>query len=191
MYRASDFTVRGEPIDAPPNTTRLGAGNLFDGGNPDLRYSPANGRVQIDLSDLAAQYPITSPSGNFQWEFDTERLFFSLANHDQSFSTSDVATGVAEGLGRSFPAPIANKNRVGLTSASLRSWNGALLDLGELFPRGMRDPGELRRFLAAAHFSTDRQSGQFDLLVVAVPEPCAPALGITAVLAAAWRRRRR
>jgi len=182
-YRATDFTVVGSPAGEQTVNPRLGAGNLHDTSSPDLIYNVLNGNVQLDLTDLAAQYP--QGSGEIWWQhFYAQRLFFSLANHDGSF---DVAQFDPTGLDGRDPA--INENRLGYNWASLRDWHGEIVGLGRIFPTGMNDPAQLRSYLAAASFSTGGVHGEFDLVVV--PEPATPALILFAALAFCRPLRRR
>ena len=52
----------------------------------------------------------------------------------------------------------------------------------------MSDPARLRNYLAAAHFSTDHESGQFDLFVVGVPKPVRLLMALLAAVAVPMRR---
>ena len=44
--------------------------------------------------------------------------------------------------------------------------NPRQLSLGSIFPPGLQTPEELRDYLTVAHYSTDRENGDFDLIVV-------------------------
>lgn len=179
-YRATSFTVEGSPVGTITLNPRMGAGNVFDTVSPDLIYDSLTGRVQIDLSDLAARYPFGS--GDIWWQhFTAQRLFVALANHDGTFAASELPSHHG-GLSSYSWERYANANRIGFDSLSLRNWNGQLLDLGTIFPTGIPSVDRLRDYLAAAHYATDQHNGQFDLVVVnAVPEP-----GTIALLLAGW-----
>ncbi len=179
-YRATSFTVEGTPAGAPVVNPRLGAGNLVDGPNPDLIYDCRTGDVQIDLADLAAQYPFGS--GEIWWQyFDAQRLFIALANHDGSFSVDHLQRGRLGDL-TAYPGGYFNENRIGYDSVSLCNWEGERLDLGAVFPTGFRDTAALRNYLAAAYFSTNREQGDFDLFVINVPEPSGLSLILPGLL---------
>ena len=187
-YHATSFTVEGTPAGTPVVNPRLGAGNLFDGPNPDLIYNCRTGDVQIDLADLAAQYPFGS--GDIWWEhFDGQRLFIALANHDGSFLVDQIERGRLGDL-PVYSGSYFNENRIAYDSVSLRNWAGERLDLGAVFPTGFRDTAQLRDYLAAAFFSTDRENGEFDLFVIGVPEPSTLMLVCLALAALTTRRRR-
>jgi hypothetical protein len=188
-YRATSFTVEGSAVGSPNVNARLGAGNVLDTTSPDLIYDALTGRVQLDLSDLEVQYPFGS--GDIWWQhFTAQRLFVALANHDGSFSVERLPkslNGVSSFGGGSY----ANANRIGYDSLSLRNWSGQLLDLGQIFPVGIQRANELRDYLAAAHFSTDRQNGEFDLVLLnAIPEPSTISSALLLVSCTTLHRRR-
>jgi hypothetical protein len=186
-YRATSFTVEGSAVGSPSMNPLVGAGNVIDTASPDLIYDSLTGRVQLDLTDLAAGYPFGS--GDIWWQhFTAQRLFVALANHDGTFSAGQAPSnlGVFSGYGT-----YANANRIGYDWISLRDWNGELLDLGQVLPTGIASVDQLRNYLAAAHFATDQESGQFDLVVVvnAIPEPNPIILACCALAMTSGRRR--
>ncbi len=189
-YQASSFSITGSPLGATVQNPRLGAGNLTDGPNPDLIYFPSTGEVKLDLADLAAQYPFGG--GSIWWQhFDAQRLFVALANHDGTFNVQGFNAGAMASLGTNPYPPVLNQNRLGFDSVSLRNWHGEKLSLGNILPRGIPDSQQLQNYFAAAHFSTDRQNGGFDLIVAQVPEPSASYLTLCSLIALVMRKRAR
>ena len=170
VYRATSFTVTGSPANVPNNHPRLGAGNLTDGPEPDLIYDRDTGRVQVDLSDLAAQHS----------DFKSRNLHIALVNHDSSFTPNHLGPYTISGLNASHIA--FNSNRIGYDYVRLNNWNGQLLDFGNILPAGITDKAVLRDYLATAHFElANRSAGDLDLVVV--PEPESIYMMLFAVLA--------
>jgi hypothetical protein len=173
-YRANSFSITGSAVGGMNQNPRLGAGNLTDGASPDLLYDARTGEVRLDLTDLAARYPFGS--GDIWWQhFDAQRLFVALANHDSSFNVAGFDSTDMESLGLFPEAPALNSNRLGYNGVLLRNWHGQAISLGKLLPSGMSST-ELREYFAAAHYSTDQYSGDFDLVVTPAPEPCTSVL---------------
>ena len=111
-YRASSFTVQGNPVGTPISNPLLRHGNLVDGPNPDLIYDRQTGRVQIDLADLADHYPFGS--GDIWWQhFTAQRFFLALANHDGSFRVNQLNSQRIGNLNAFGGGGYFNKNRIG------------------------------------------------------------------------------
>ena len=163
-YRSSGFMVQGSPVGAPTENPTVGAGSLEDGPNADLIYNATTGEVSIDLLDVARNnYP--RGDGSIWWQhFDAQRLFVALANNDGSFASDALDV---RGERMRVPREVsANEFRIGLDSWMLRNWDGQLIEFGAVFPTGIADAAELRDYLAAAHFATDHERGELDLIVV-------------------------
>ena len=164
-YQATDILIDGSPTGAEVPVSQ-GAGNLVDGPNPDLYYNKSTGHIEIDIADVAEQYPFGD--GNIWWQhFDAQRMFVSLANHDGSFREPMLNEFVSSRLPlRRGNDAISNQHRLGLEWLDLDEWNGQRIGLGQLLPPGIETTAELKSYFASAHFATDHEKGMFDLFVV-------------------------
>jgi hypothetical protein len=182
-YDCSSFTVLGTPANTPDVHPIVGAGNIVDGQNPDLIYNRQTGRVQIDVSDLAAQF---TPD-----VFKTANLFFALVNRDGIFNASVLSPRFSPKLTAYSAQGQFNQNRVEYDTIGMSSWAGELLDLGNLFPPGISDAAALHNYLETARIRTYLgHESDFDLIVVGVPEPSSILLMSIACVAIAITRRR-
>ena len=126
------------------------------GSNPDLIYNKLTGEVSLDLSDIAAQYPI------FGLPFSRARLELALANQDSTFKTANFNSSGLSNLGFSL-SPAINSNRLSVDDQSLDGYNGQIVSLGKIFPTGIADASALNQYLAAASFATEFRQGSLDL----------------------------
>jgi len=159
------------------------AGNLVDGPNADLRYSPFSGRVVLDASDLSGQ-------GFFR---------FRLSNEISGFVFGDILVYSGEFFPFLPAASVLDIADGNLQYANLSSPPTAIKDIGPIFPLGLTTASDVASFLSEARYSTSAVAGEFvdpeapfeAFDIVIVPEPSAWVMLLLAMMALGFFPRER
>lgn len=155
-------------------SSAFAAGNLTDGDDADLIYTPETGNVTLDPTDTGSMKIISFVLGNGANTFRTDNFTESDAGNPGPYLNVGTNTdNTPFQIGQTDP----------LNGATLTA--GAMVDLGDIFPTGMANAQALADYLTLAEYASDLgQGGMLDLIVAGpvVPEPSTLGLGLIGLI---------